>query len=564
MENASMVKTKSRWVSAMTLGDMFDQTAESCTGEAVVFPSERITYPELAKLSNRYAKALIGLGVEPFDKVGILLPAGIDFMALLLAIFKVGGVAVPINGRFKKHEIRHVVNKSNMKILVTSSDTKEVIDYAALVLEAIPALAEPSVDSVTNNDAPKLAHVVCIGENTPRGLMSRQEFEEVAEDVADIELLRRRQGVRVRDTALLMFTSGTTAQPKAAMISHEAMSRIAVANAETRYMLTSSDRVWTPIPVFHIGGIAFSMTCFAVGATFIHNGLFNPEVALRQLSTEKCTIALPCFETIWLPVINLPAFSTTDLSSIRIVLNVGVTERLRRMQEVLPSAIQISCFASTEASSFMSLNLPTDPLEARLTTGGHPMPGMEVRIVDPESGADLGPNQRGEIVYRGPYLFDGYYGDPELTRQVINEDGWFHSGDLGELDPDGRLTFKGRLKDMLKVGGENVAAMEVEEFLINHSAVLMAQVVAAPDHRYTEVPAAFIQLKTGAAATEEEIINFCLGNIATYKVPRYVRFVIEWPMSGTKVQKFVLRERIADELKQAGITEAPKMRHRGA
>ena len=199
-------------------------------------------------------------------------------------------------------------------------------------------------------------------------------------------------------------------------------------------------------------------------------------------------------------------------------------------------------------------------MEVRTTTTGRPVAGAQVRIVSPETGEDVPAGTRGEIVYRGWSTFDGYYNDPERTAEVIDEDGWFHSGDLGVVDEEGRLSFHGRLKDMLKVGGENVAAAEVEGYLLTHPAVLMAQVVSAPDARYTEVAAAFVQMQPEAEVTEEELIDFCLGSIATFKVPRYVRFVDEWPMSGTKIKKYVLRELIAKELADKGITEAPKLR----
>jgi fatty-acyl-CoA synthase len=195
----------------------------------------------------------------------------------------------------------------------------------------------------------------------------------------------------------------------------------------------------------------------------------------------------------------------------------------------------------------------------RSETSGKPLPGIEVTVFDPETGKECAPGEPGELVVRGPTRFMYYWDEPEITAETIDADGWYHSGDLGRKDADGRISFVGRLKDMLKVGGENVAAAEVESYLVQHPAVEIVQIVAAPDARYVEVAAAFVQLRPGVSVTEQELIDFCRGEIATFKVPRYVRFVTEWPMSGTTIQKFRLRQQIADELAAAGITEAPKI-----
>src|ERR1700744_60276 len=208
----------------------------------------------------------------------------------------------------------------------------------------------------------------------------------------------------------------------------------------------------------------------------------------------------------------------------------------------------------------MCIGRTDDPLEARLTTGGRPLPGMGVRAIDPETARDVAPGEVGEAVFRGVSRLLRYHRDPEATGETIDADGWFHSGDLVRFDDAGRVSFVGRLKGMLKVGGENGPAAEVENLIATHPSVKIVQVVGAPDGRYGEVAAAFVELTPGASATEQEIVNVCLGTISTFKVPRYVRFVSEWPMSGTKIQKFRLREQIAAELRDAGITEAPRLR----
>jgi fatty-acyl-CoA synthase len=327
-----------------------------------------------------------------------------------------------------------------------------------------------------------------------------------------------------------------------------------------RCAVTADDRFWTPLPFFHIGGWCTAYTAFARGAALVHVGLFEAGAAVEQLSDTRATIAFPAFETIWLHVLQHPRFPAADVSALRLVLNVGVPERLRMMQEMLPSAPQVSCTGSTEAGGFLCVGKATDSLHSRTHTNGRPLIGMEIRVIDHESGAETPVGGVGELQFRGPMRFLYYHDDPEATAATIDAEGYFHTGDLVSREPDGAVGYVGRIKDMLKVGGENVAAAEIESFLLLHPAVHMCQVVGAPDARYAEVPAAFVILKPGMEATEQELIEHCLGEIATFKVPRYVRFVEEWPMSGTKIQKFKLRERIVEELAAAGITEAPRMK----
>ena len=255
----------------------------------------------------------------------------------------------------------------------------------------------------------------------------------------------------------------------------------------------------------------------------------------------------------------LDAAGDGDLDTLEVLLLVGVEQRLRQAAAATPHATLIGCFGQTEACAFLSLGDLDDPLERRILTDGLPMPGMECEVHDPDTGELLEAPAEGELWYRGPQAFDGYFRDPELTAEVFDERGFFRTGDVVRMFEDGSILFVSRVKDMLKVGGENASAAEIEGYLLTHPAVAMAQVVAAPDARYVEVPAAFLMLKPDAEATEAEIIDYCRGQIATYRVPRYVRFVTEYPMSGTKVKKYMLREMIAKELADKGITEAPKV-----
>ncbi|MDQ4117621.1 MAG: AMP-binding protein, partial [Actinomycetota bacterium] len=418
-------------VSATTLGDLLDRrAAERPDADAVVFPDGRWSYAALAARTRALARGLLGRGTRPGDRVGILLPASADLLATLFAAAEVGAVAVPVNARFTAGEVAGLVRHSGMAVLVTDAARPDLV---------------PS-------DAPELRHVV--------------DPDELADGpvAPDADVLRERESVRVRDTAVIVYTSGTTAAPKGAMLSHEALTRLPAGIAE-RMELTAEDRVWTAIPLFHGGGITFALSCVTAGAPFVHPGTFDPATTPAYLESERVTVALAAFETIWMPVLNHPEFAARDLSRIRLVMAVGVPERLREMASRLPQATHVSCVAMTESSAFLTLNRLDDPPDARATTGGHPMPGMRCRVVDPETGRDVPPGVEGELWFRGPNAFDGYFRDPEQTATVIDADGWFHSGDVVVADPDGRLTFRSRLKDMLKVGGENVAAAEVEGHL---------------------------------------------------------------------------------------------------
>ncbi|MEJ2865293.1 class I adenylate-forming enzyme family protein [Actinomycetospora flava] len=518
-----------------TLHELVDESAALAPdAEALVFADgERLGVGALADRSVHHAAALLALGVAPGDRVALLLPASADLVALLLAVTRIGAVAVPVNARYRPDEVRHVVVHSGAVLVVTAPPSTP----------GAPDLDDLARRAVAAGPAPELRALVTVGQLAG----------------GDRDAVRDAQaGTRVRDAAVLVYTSGTTAAPKGALLSHEALVRLAAGIAE-RMALTPADRIWTAIPLFHGGGITFALAALTARAAFVHPGFFDPATTPALLESERVTVALAAFETIWMPVLDRPDQPDRDWSRIRLVMAVGVPERLRTMAERVPQAVHVSCVAMTESSAFLALGRLDDPPEARLTTGGHPMPGMSVRVVDPDTGADLPPDTPGELLFRGPTAFDGYFRDPEATAATIDAQRWVHTGDVVTVDGDGRVTFRTRLKDMLKVGGENVSAAEIENHLLTHPAVGVVAVVAAPDARYVEVPAAFVQLAPGASVTAEELIAHCVGRIASFRVPRYVRFVDAWPMSGTKIRKVELRGRIAEELAAAGITEAPRV-----
>jgi len=373
-------------------------------------------------------------------------------------------------------------------------------------------------------------------------------FDAAGADVTQAQVHRRRHGVSVADPAMVLYTSGTTADPRGAIISHESIVRVWAGAVATALRLTGEDRMWNPCPMFHIAAMGVSVACAVHGVTIVTAPFFEPDSAIDLLEREKPTALFPAYANILLGILTHPRYPELDLSQAKRALVVGPPTTLYSLQEQMPGCALVSTFGMTESCGCSTFSDIEDPLEQRMETVGPPIAGLELRIADPLTDAPLGPDERGEIQLRGPILFDGYYKDPDKTAATFLEGGWMRTGDLGSMTADGAARYLGRLKDIIRVGGENLSPAEIEAHLMTHPAVLIAQAVGIPDERLDEVPVAFVELRPGAEATEEELIAHCQGAISRFKVPRHVRFVDEWPMSATKVQKFRLRERIMEEL----------------
>jgi fatty-acyl-CoA synthase len=325
--------------------------------------------------------------------------------------------------------------------------------------------------------------------------------------------------------------------------------RTAIEAGRTKFELLEGDRMWDPLPMFHMSFVLPLIACLDAGAALLSMEHFEPGEALRYMERERATVNFASFPTITQALLTHPSYDPSKLC-FRLVNNVAPPDVLRSMQEAMPFATQISAYGLTEAGGVVAFGCAADPLEKRIHTSGRPFRGIEVVAKDVETGAVVPAGEQGELCIRGYCLFEGYYKDPKKNAESFDDEGFLHTGDLGFIDADGYVAYRGRVKDMLKVGGENVAAVEIESFIATHPSVLIVQVVSAPDAKYGEVAAAFVQLRPGTAATAEEIIEHCQGRIASFKVPRHVRFVDEWPMSATKIQKYRLRERITEELAQ--------------
>tara|TARA_B100000902_G_scaffold314891_1_gene305777 strand:+ start:1600 stop:3267 length:1668 start_codon:yes stop_codon:yes gene_type:complete len=517
-------------------------------GDAVVFPDQRVTYLQLFQRATNAARSLKALGVDSGDSVGILMSNCQEFVDLLLGSQFIGAIPVPINARYKAKELAYVIDDAQLKVLMTTDRIVEHVDFVSLLQEAFPDITnQESPGTLSLTSAKNLKSIVLFGGRSPNGMIDQETFESVREKVTEETIEINRSRLKIRDIAMMMYTSGTTANPKGCPITHEALVRPAMEAGRTRFKMTANDRMWDPLPMFHMSFVLPLIGCIDAGAALLTMEYFEPAAALAYMKSENATLNFASFPTIMEALLNHKDYDGEGLK-IRIVNNVGPADLLVSMQNRMPKAIQISAYGLTECGGVVSFGHIEDSLEKRTETSGRLFRGIEAQIRDPETDEILGSDQQGEILIRGYCVFEGYHNAPEKNAEAFTSDGWFRTGDLCSLDDEGRITYHGRIKDMLKVGGENVAAVEIEGFLSHHPAIQLAQVVSAPDNKYVEVPAAFIQLKEGMSATEEEIIDFCKGQLSSFKIPRYVRFVTEWPMSATKIQKIRLREQIAAEL----------------
>lgn len=540
-------------ITATTLGDLLLTAWDRSPGkEALVFPEGRKTYDAVVQSVFQKARGFIALGVKPGDHIGILLPSGIEFVETLFASAMCGAVSVLMNARFKAPEMAYVAENADLTMIVTDDTVSEFVNFSGRLGEALPGLnsaADPRNLSLPT--APLLKRIVMFGGSKMTGFVDQGTFDAIAESVPLIEVHKRRLRVRIRSTAMILYTSGTSANPKGCLLSHEAVVREASNLTRNRWAFMPDERAWSPLPLFHIAAMLCMLGAVDVGGTFIGQPHFDAGESLRQIEAEKVTMMFLPFVTFHQAMIAHPDWEKTDMSSVRLQNScfAFMPERVgQAYREKAPKMLQVGTMGMTEATGIVTTGgYDMDP-EMGFKKLGYPLAGIELRIADLETGTDKEIDERGEILIRGYNLFDGYYKDPEKTAAAIDADGWYHSGDIGSLDANGHVMFHGRFKDMLKVGGENVAAAEVEAVLASHPAVRLAQVVGLPDDRLAEVPAAYVEPSGEGDASAEELIAYVKERLASFKVPRHIRFIDEWPMSASKIQKFKLRVQLMEEL----------------
>jgi fatty-acyl-CoA synthase/long-chain acyl-CoA synthetase len=520
-----------------TLGDLLLRATERHPDRlALVLPTDSATFAELRDGAFRVARALHGLGVRRGEHVALLVPNSIEYAEALFGTMLAGCVAVPLNARHRAAELGYIIANAEAVALLTSRHADDPADFLAMLDEALPS----------RDVAPLLRHVALVrGEGGDRAL-GRDAFLAQGDAVDETVVEGIRRGIRVRDPALIIYTSGTTANPKGCVLPHEAVTRGPVERARYRLSAGDHDVTWAAGPLFHIGSLAPFIGSVGVAGTFLTDAWFDPGRAIALMAEHGVTLAWPWFSAIVQGIIDHPDFATGKFPALRYLFLIAPPTLVDRTQDLFPDTEIIQACGMTETAGVFALCDPDEGRRSRSETQGKPSPGVEVRIVDPDSGADLPDGTMGEILVRGYNVMDGYWAAPDKTREAIDPDGWLRTGDLYTRLPNGSLVFGGRCKDMLKVGGENVAAIEVEAFLCTHPAVKTAEVVGRPDPRLDEVPVAFIELYPGHDVDEEGLIAHCRGRIASYKVPRAIFFMAaeEWPMSATKIDKRALRQRL--------------------
>ena len=551
-ENASSMR-----ISVSPLADMLLKAWDAHPDkEALVFPAGRRTYDDVVQSVLHRARGLIGLGIKQGDHVGILLPSGIDFVETLFAVSMVGGVSVLMNARYRAPEIAYVVENADLAAVVTNSEADDFVDFTTRLAEALPEISEcKDPMALQVSQAPLLRRLILNGGKQAPGFIDQKAFDAAAQGVDESRVHDARLSVRLRDTCMILYTSGTSANPKGCLLSNEAISREASNLARNRWAFKEDERVWSPMPLFHIAAMLAMLGSVEVGGTFIGQPHFDAGESLRQIEAERATMLFLPFVTFHQAMIAHCDWEKTDMSSVRL-MNSCFSQMPRSIGDAyrkkMPNALQVGTFGMSEASGIVSTGgYDMDP-EMGFKTLGYPLKGVSVRIINTETGEDVPTGERGEVLVKGYNMLDAYHRDPVKTAEAIDSDGWYHSGDIGSIDADGHMQFHGRFKDMLKVGGENVAAAEVEAILDTHEAVELSQVIGIPDDRLAEVPAAFVKLQNGKRPDEAELIAFAKEKIASFKVPRHIRYVDEWPMSASKIQKFKLRQQLMAEL---GISE---------
>jgi fatty-acyl-CoA synthase len=538
------------WFEKVCMGALIDHAADrfgAC--EALYYEGKRWSFADLKVEADRVAKGLMALGIQPGEKVSLWMPNRPEWIASMFAVMKIGAILVPINTRFRTADLEYVVRQSNSTTLITVNRSGPV-RYSDMVCELCPDLDQSNPDHVCAALLPDLQRIVVLGDQRLAGTHAWSEVLAKGENIPDATLEERQDAVDPDETALIMYTSGTTGFPKGVMHNHNVIRNII--DEANRMGVTSRDVILMYLPLFHAFGLYEGpLMSMVTGARMVLTTLFNPAEALALIVQEKATM-LHGFDTHFHDLMNHPDCATTDLRSLRTGL---LAAGMASSEPVARKAQRLLCptltgWGMTEVGVGALLSFLDSPEDDRCLGSGWPLPGCEFKVIDPTTGQSRTPGTMGELCTRGYGVMQGYYKKPEETAKAIDADGWLHTGDMAIMRADGMVRFLGRYKEILKVGGENVDPVEVEAFLLQHPAVNQVKIVGVPDARLNEVGAACVVLNPGATVTATDLIELCRGKLASFKIPHHVLFVQEFPMTSSgKVQKFRLREVAIEHLR---------------
>lgn len=544
-----------------TLGQWMEHWAATTPDKEFLVYSDRdlrFTWKEFNERVDNMAKGLLSIGVKHGTHVGIWATNVPDWLTFLYAGAKIGAVLVTVNTNYKQSELEFLIENADIHTLCI---TDGVFDgsYIDMVYTMLPELKESQRGYLKSTRYPVLKNVVYIGQEKYRGMYNTPELLLLGENVNDETLTEAKSKVNCMDVVNMQYTSGTTGFPKGVMLTHHNISNNGFFTGEGM-KFTSDDKLCCCVPLFHCFGVVLaSMNVLTHGCTQVMVERFDPLVVLASIHKERCT-ALYGVPTMFIAELNHPMFNLFDLTSLRTGIMAGSLcpiELMRAVTEKMHITHITSVYGLTESSPGMTHSTLNTPFEARCMTVGEEYPFTEVAVLDPETGEECPIEVQGEMCCRGYLVMKGYYNNPQATAEVIDKNGWLHSGDLGIKDKDGFYRITGRIKDMIIRGGENVYPREIEEFLYHLPGVKDIQIAAVPSKKYGEEIGAFIILHEGVTMTEDIVKDFCRGKIARHKIPKYVFFVDAFPMTGSgKIQKFRLKDLGLQLLTEQGITPA--------
>lgn len=535
----------------ITLGQLLDETIEKNPDtEAVVYVDRdfRLTYKEFGELVDTVAKGLMALGVKKGDKVAVWANNVPYWVTLQFATAKIGAILLTVNTHYQSHELKYLLEHSETENLFIIGEYRGH-DYLNTVYELIPELKTQERGNLKTNKFPKLKRVFYLGHEKHRGLYSVPELQAMASMVSDEEYKARQDTLDPHDVVNMQYTSGTTGFPKGVQLTHYNIGNNGYWIGKNQNF-QAGERLCLTVPLFHCFGCVLGvLACVNHGVTMVIMEDFVPLEVMNAIDVENCT-AVYGVPTMYIAMLDHPMFSRFDFSSLRTGIMAGSpcpVEVMKKVMDKMNMKEITICYGLTESSPVMSQTTIGDTLAHMTETVGKAMPEVEIKITDPETGEQCPPGVQGEVCTRGYLVMKGYYNNAKATEEAIDKDGWLHSGDLGVMDEDGYLTITGRLKDMIIRGGENIYPREIEEFLYTMDGILDVQVAGVPSAKFGEQVGAFIILKEGVDLQPEDVADYCRGKISHYKIPKYVTFLKEYPMTASgKIQKYKLRDLAAE------------------